>query len=86
MFDMTPVQAARALRRIAAKIDNSKNPDRRLVIAELQRVIAATDAGVCPACRGTGGIEYDWGGSNRPEWVPCKECNGTGRASGKEQK
>ena len=42
---MKPTQVAAALRHIAAKIDNSRNPDKTLVARELKRVIniIATD-------------------------------------------
>lgn len=38
---MTPSQLSERLRRIASAIDNSKNPDRALVAAELQKVVAS---------------------------------------------
>lgn len=36
-----PAQAASILRQIAAAIDNSRNPQRDLVIEDIQRIIAA---------------------------------------------
>lgn len=41
--NMTPSQMSSVLRRIAAKLDNSRNPDQNLVAAELQRVIVALE-------------------------------------------
>lgn len=41
---MTPAQLASDLRRIAAKIDNSKQPSRSLVAAELNRAILRVGA------------------------------------------
>ncbi len=38
---MKPSQISQSLRQIAAKIDNSKQPDRRLVAAALKKVIVA---------------------------------------------
>jgi hypothetical protein len=40
-IDMKPAQVAEYLRHTATKIDNSKNPDRSLVAAELRRILAA---------------------------------------------
>lgn len=42
---MKPSQLSNNLRRIAARIDNSKNPSRILVARELRRVLAAMDLG-----------------------------------------
>ena len=39
--DMKPSQAANELRRIASAIQNSKNPDRRMVASAIRRVLAA---------------------------------------------
>lgn len=38
---MNPKQVSDSLKLIAAKLDNSKNPERRLVAMELKRVLAA---------------------------------------------
>jgi hypothetical protein len=40
-WGMKPYQAARSLRHIASKIQNSKNPDRKLVAKDLKCVLAA---------------------------------------------
>jgi len=40
---MKPSQVASKLRKIATTIDNSKNPRRDLVAADLKRIIAATE-------------------------------------------
>jgi len=37
---MTPSQISQALRKIASKIDSSKQPSRRLVAAELRKIVA----------------------------------------------
>jgi hypothetical protein len=37
---MKPTQVAEVLRRIASAIDNSRNPQRRLVVEDIRRVIA----------------------------------------------
>jgi hypothetical protein len=41
---MTPNQLVAALRQVAAKIDNSKNPDKNLVTKELTTILAAITA------------------------------------------
>lgn len=51
---MKPSQLARSLRRIAAKIENSKAPRRDLVAADLKRVIAAMET---PSGATSGGVE-----------------------------
>jgi len=38
---MDPAQVSKTLRKIAAAIDSSKNPNRQLVVRDLQRVIVA---------------------------------------------
>jgi hypothetical protein len=45
---MKPSQVAGALRHIASKIQNSKNPDRKLVAQDLQRILVAIDTGRDP--------------------------------------
>jgi hypothetical protein len=40
---MKPSQTAQALRHIASKIENSKNPDKSLVAKDIQKVLAALD-------------------------------------------
>jgi hypothetical protein len=42
---MKPSQTAQSLRRIASKIQNSKNPDRILVARDLKKLLAAVAAG-----------------------------------------
>jgi hypothetical protein len=41
VLHMKPSQLASQLRRIASKIDSSKNPDRDLVARDLNRIIAS---------------------------------------------
>ncbi len=45
---MKPSETAETLRKIAAAIDNSKNPDRRMVAADLKRVLAAVEEEPAP--------------------------------------
>jgi hypothetical protein len=40
---MKPSEVSNTLKRIASKIDNSKNPKRELVAKDLRKVIAATE-------------------------------------------
>jgi hypothetical protein len=69
---MRPSQVSKTLRQIAAKIDNSKNPKRELVAADLKRILAAI--GTPKSCtyfwEGTGG------GYNLGEFADyIKECD-----------
>ena len=41
---MKPSETSNVLRQIAAAIDNSKQPDKRLVVADLKKVIANMEA------------------------------------------
>jgi len=64
---MNPNQLSTILRRIAAKIDNSSNPSRELVIAELRKVVMAMGAN-CPLCEGTHEALIN------ETWIDCPEC------------
>jgi len=46
---MKPSETAETLRKIAATIDNSESPDRRLVASDLKKVLAAIEAEPVPA-------------------------------------
>lgn len=65
---MKPSQTAAELRRIAAGLDNSKNPDRRLVINAVRRVLAAVDEDLeCGEC----GKTWKKGQpENHEDWCP----------------
>ena len=68
MATMGPSQAAAELRRIAASLDDSKNPDRRLVVGAIGRVLTAidqnTECGECGKTWGKGQPE------KHEEWCP----------------
>jgi len=50
---MNPHQLSTSLRHIASKIENSKNPQRDLVIADLKKIIAGIDDTVSTPIRVT---------------------------------
>ncbi len=63
----SPVRTAARLRQIAFKIDASENPSRKLVAADLKRVIVAIE-NPCYPCRGNGDIKGK----------TCPYCKGRG--------
>ena len=75
---MKPSQLASQLRRIAAAIDNSKNPDRTLVAKDLKKVLAAVSSGT-GALRAIieneeiVGIEADFNGKKYVLDYPCDD-------------
>ena len=75
---MKPSQLASQLRRIASKIDASKNPDRTLVAKDLKKVLAAVSSGT-GALRAIieneeiVGIEADFNGKKYVLDYPCDD-------------
>ena len=49
---MKPSEVSGLLRRIAAAIDNSKSPDRRMIVADLKKVVAQISETAMPASKG----------------------------------
>lgn len=77
---MSPTQISAYLRRMAAKIDASKNPSRSLVAADLNKVLVAMgevlpmEPEVVPGV----GLEAAPMTEEEGQWPLCSQCRGEG--------
>ena len=93
---MKPSEVSAALKRIASKIENSKSPDKDLVINDLNKVIHSMDKfknaadpkmyvdEKCSKCHGSGLVgEFESGG--KEYGLPCLECRKKGEELAKKK-